>query len=256
MVVGVGVVLWGGPCKNKWIEAIKKLFTPVVVDLDGDGVEANGMAFIDHAGDGFAELTNWVSEDDGVLVMDLDGDGVIDRGAELFGEHTILPSSEKAKDGFAALAALDSNGSGKVDANDAKWSELRVLRWTDKNGNGIMDADERRLETLEANGVKELQLGHSKSNKVDEAGNEHRLVGSYVDASGAVRAMVDVWFKTEPSLRRYDKSGIPAHSETVKGLQDMSGAGMVYDLRDAMALDNAGKLQAPIYQGKTRTETR
>ena len=214
------------------------------------------MAFIDHAGDGFAEMTNWVSEDDGVLVMELDGDGVIDRGAELFGEHTILPSGDKAKDGFAALAALDSNGDGKVDANDAKWSELRVLRWTDKNGDGIMDADEQRLETLEANGVKELQLGHAKSSKVDEAGNEHRLVGSYVDANGVARAMVDVWFQTEPSLRRYDKSGIPEHSATVKGLQDAMGTGLVYDLRDAMALDDAGKLKAPIYQGKTRTETR
>ncbi|MBF2735672.1 MAG: hypothetical protein ISN26_06320, partial [Betaproteobacteria bacterium AqS2] len=233
-----------------------KYFSPLVIDLDGDGVEAEGMAFIDHSGDGFAELTNWASEDDGVLVMDLDGNGVIDRGAELFGDNTLLPSGEKAKDGFAALAALDSNGDGKVDANDAKWTELRVLRWTDANGNGIMDADEQRLETLEANSVKELKLGHSKSNKVDEAGNEHRLVGSYVDASGAAHSMVDVWFQTQPSLRRYDKSSISEHSESIKSLQEVMGTGLVYDLRDAMALDDAGKLKAPIYKGKTRTETR
>ncbi|MHB1670212.1 hypothetical protein, partial [Thiomonas sp.] len=45
--------------------------SPIVLDLDGDGVETtavNSGAYFDHAGDGFAEQTGWVSPDDGLLV--------------------------------------------------------------------------------------------------------------------------------------------------------------------------------------------
>lgn len=55
--------------------------SPIVLDLDGDGVEtisvANG-AWFDHAADGFAERTGWAGSDDGLLVRDLDGKGSID----------------------------------------------------------------------------------------------------------------------------------------------------------------------------------
>ena len=83
--------------------------TPIILDLDGDGVETTGVkagAYFDHAGDGFAEQTGWVGADDGLLVYDRNGNGVIDSGAELFGNNTMLANGSKAANGFEALKEL------------------------------------------------------------------------------------------------------------------------------------------------------
>ncbi|TDQ52352.1 M48 family metallopeptidase [Phaeovulum veldkampii] len=62
---------------------------PLVIDLDGDGVElvsrANSNAYFDLDGDGFAEQTGWVKPDDGLLAVDRNGNGSIDDISELFG---------------------------------------------------------------------------------------------------------------------------------------------------------------------------
>ena len=64
--------------------------SPLVLDLDGDGVETtsveNGTHF-DHDGNDFAEKSGWVGSDDGLLVRDINGNGVIDDGTELFGNN-------------------------------------------------------------------------------------------------------------------------------------------------------------------------
>ena len=254
LVVGVAAGFAARRAFCEW--RFPDLFSPLALDLDGDGVEADGQALFDHAGDGMAEASNWVSEDDGLLAWDRDGNGLIDSGRELFGDSTPLPAGGQATHGFAALASLDSNGDGVVDAKDAKWSELRVLRWTDANKNGWMDKGEQRLETLAQHGISSLSLAYTASTKKDAAGNEHRQAGSYAKTDGSTRSMVDVWFRADPRLRSYDKGAVPAHSAAVKALPDARGLGLVYDLRDAMALDAAGKLAAPLYAGKERTETR
>ncbi len=88
------------------IEDIKKkagtastIPSPIAIDLDGDGIEtvsvANGTLF-DHAADGFAERTGWVSGDDGLLARDINGNGTIDSGRELFGSETLMANGSKA----------------------------------------------------------------------------------------------------------------------------------------------------------------
>jgi Ca2+-binding RTX toxin-like protein len=117
--------------------------SPIILDLDGDGVETTSLAngvYFDHAADGFAESSGWVGKDDGLLARDLNGNGQIDTGRELFGSETLLANGNKAANGFEALKQLDSNGDGVMDANDAAFSELRI--WKDTNGNGQTDAGE------------------------------------------------------------------------------------------------------------------
>jgi hypothetical protein len=60
---------------------------PLVLDLDGDGVELRSLsgAYFDMDLDGFAERTGWVSADDGMLALDRDGNGTIDNITELLG---------------------------------------------------------------------------------------------------------------------------------------------------------------------------
>ena len=129
---------------------------PLILDLNKDGILTSAISKntnFDHDGNGFAERTAWISQGDGLLVMDRDGNGSIDTGKELFGDQTILANGNKAANGFAALAELDKNRDGKIDANDAAWSELRV--WLD-NGNGITEAGE--LKTLDELGIKSLNM--------------------------------------------------------------------------------------------------
>ena len=126
------------------LKKIKDLFgtaeevrSPLVVDLDGDGVEtvtAEGGVYFDHDANGFKENSGWVGQDDGILVRDINGNGIIDNGTELFGNNSVLSSGEKAVNGFEALKDLDDNNDGIFDRNDKAWNEVKI--WQDKNFNG------------------------------------------------------------------------------------------------------------------------
>ena len=73
--------------------------SPLVVDLDGDGVETkeeNSQIYFDHDGNGFAESSGWVGQDDGLLVRDINGNGQIDDGTELFGNNSVLSNGQSA----------------------------------------------------------------------------------------------------------------------------------------------------------------
>ena len=86
--------------------------SPLIIDLDGNGVQTlslkSGLHF-DHDGNHFAELSGWAAAGDALIVRDLNGDGKNDRGAELFGNHTLLKNGSKAGNGFIALAEYDTN---------------------------------------------------------------------------------------------------------------------------------------------------
>ncbi len=125
---------------------------PLVLDLDGDGIQTTkegrsweeGRAFFDLNADGFAERTGWVSGNDGLLVMDRNGDGIINNGRELFGDETVMSNGKRTHDSFRALADLDSNHDGRIDANDAAFSQLQI--WKDEDEDGFWFPDE--LHTL------------------------------------------------------------------------------------------------------------
>ena len=122
------------------------VYDPLVLDLDGDGVELvaennwNGVLF-DFNGNGIKTATQWVSSDDGLLVWDRNKNGKIDNGSELFGEDTIkrptvdtlggASKPQEKDDGFDALGTVDSNLDGKINAKDSEWKNLRV--WCDLN---------------------------------------------------------------------------------------------------------------------------
>ena len=131
-------------------------FDPVVIDLDGDGLELIGLSrssvLFDIDMDGSLELTGWVAPDDGMLVHDLNGNGLIDNLSELFSEQY----SQEAETGFGALATLDENGDGVFDSLDSAFSDVRI--WKDINQNGISEQDE--LHTLESLGIESIDVAN------------------------------------------------------------------------------------------------
>jgi trimeric autotransporter adhesin len=127
-------------------------------------------------------------------VRDINGDGVINDGKELFGEGTVLADGSRAKDGYAAMAALDGNHDGKLDASDAVFKQLQV--WVDGDRDGVTDAGE--LKSLADLGIASLSLQATTSTAVDN-GNLIGLVGSYQTTDGTNHQMADVWFSRDPN---------------------------------------------------------
>ena len=107
---------------------LPSLGTPIILDLDGDGVEtiskANGTLF-DIDADGDLDATGWVGGDDALLVRDINNDGVISNASELFGEEMIKADGTKASDGYDALREYDSNADGVINADDENFDQLK-----------------------------------------------------------------------------------------------------------------------------------
>ena len=139
--------------------------SPIILDLDGDGIvettfrDASGTRlYFDLDNSGYAERSGWVGADDGLLVRDLNANGRIDSGAELFGNHTLLADGTRAVNGFQALAGLDTNRDGVINASDAQsFASLRI--WKDADGDGQTDTGE--LITLDQASVRALNVGYT-----------------------------------------------------------------------------------------------
>ncbi|RDE18040.1 hypothetical protein DV711_18115 [Motiliproteus coralliicola] len=187
----------------------------------------------DHDGDGIKHATGWVAADDGLLVLDRNGNGTIDNGAELFGDSTLLADGSTAEHGFAALADLDQNGDGLVDAADAQFADLKV--WRDLNSDGISQADE--LLTLAEAGVQSLSVEPFRDTVNYGEGNSSQLSGSFSRTDGTTGHMADLDLASNLFYREYiDTVVIPVELE---GSPDMRGSGAVRDLRQAAALSPA-----------------
>lgn len=172
------------------------MLAPVVLDLDGDGVELvsrkKSRASFDYGGDGAADDTGWIGRDDGFLVIDRNNDGLITEAAEL----SLASEDEEARGGLQGLARLDSNGDRVVDSNDARFGELRV--WRDRNGDGRTDAGE--LLTLEQAGVVAIRLNNvtptQQSVKLDR--NVIAATASFVRTNGTTSTVADVSLAYRP----------------------------------------------------------
>ncbi|MGB1237024.1 MAG: Ig-like domain-containing protein [Pseudomonadales bacterium] len=171
--------------------------TPLILDLDGDGIEtvalAAGVTF-DLDADGDLDSVGWVGKDDALLVRDINRDGVINDGAELFGDSTKRSDGTAARDGYQALAELDSNQDGVINADDAAFEELRV--WQDSNGDGLSDAAE--LKRLSEVGITELSLDAQHTSESNN-GNVIGLQSHYTSTDGTQGQMADVWLSYEDS---------------------------------------------------------
>ncbi|MGK5061227.1 SdrD B-like domain-containing protein [Janthinobacterium sp. LB3P112] len=178
--------LASGQNDMSWDAAI----TPIVIDLNGDGVHTIARAdfhgSFDLLGTSSAIQTGWVSAQDGLLAIDSNGNGKIDNISELFG------GNEKGT-GFAKLSSYDSNGDGVVDAKDDKFAELRI--WRDANSNGVTDDGE--LMSLHDAGVASLTVSYTELPFLDANSNLHLERSSATLADGKTVDMTDVYFNVD-----------------------------------------------------------
>lgn len=136
---------------------------PLVINLDGNIPELSDQTFFfDIDGDGEKDEISRLGAGSGYLALDKNNDGVINDGTELFGTGS--------GNGFADLAAYDSDGNGFIDEGDEIWSRLKI--W-------IMDENGReQLVSLADKGVGAICL--------QNAATDFALAGQ----DGAVRGMI------------------------------------------------------------------
>ena len=170
--------------------------TPVVLDLDSDGLEFSEMSdtpLFDVDGDGDLDLTAWVGSDDALLAIDANGNGIVDNGSEIaFAKH-----AEGAETDLEGLAmAYDSNKDGVLDANDDQFASFGI--WQDANSNGITEKGE--FMSLTDAGIEAINLT-SDGNAYTAANGDVTVFGegTFVNADGSEGTLGDVALSTMPA---------------------------------------------------------
>ncbi len=215
--------------------AARKAISPLVLDLDGDGLETTGLTgskvVYNLDGDGAANYTGWVAPDDGFLVYDRNGDGLINDGREMFGEGTLKNDGpETFRNGFSALAQEDSNGDGWIDAQDISWGRLQV--WRDLNQNGRSEKGE--LFGLEELGIARISLSYENAELVTMANGNYKYgQGHYQTTDGRKLAVSDIFFQQDSSFQNYVNDALIP--EAIRDLPNLAGSGFLDGLWPAMA---------------------
>lgn len=172
-------------------------YTPVLVDLLGDGIDMSGLedgvTYQINAAGSRLKLGWPVGPDDVWLALDRNGNGTIDHGGELFGNTTPQKTGGFAPNGYEALADLDENGDSWVDADDAQFD--RILVWSDGNRNGVAEPSEVR-SAIDA-GIRRIGTRYRESRRQDQWGNKFKYVGRVETIFGGRRS-VDVYPAAEP----------------------------------------------------------
>jgi Ca2+-binding RTX toxin-like protein len=213
MKANLGVSLWEG-------------VDPLVLDLDGDGLELTGLSsrgpVFDYDGDGYGERGGWVSRDDGLLVLDANNDGRVADVGELFGGPGLS--------GFAELAAHDLNADGVIDANDAVYDQLSI--WRDLNQNRVVDAGE--MLSLSDMGIASIGVaGATSTTSIN--GNAVTATGAFTRTDGTTGLVGDIGFRVNQQVTTW--LGDRTISAAAAALPELKGFGTLTDLRVAMTLD-------------------
>ena len=155
---------------------------PLVINFSGTAADVTQTKFaFDIDSDGTADQIHFVGPGSGFLALDRDADGRIRNGNELFG-----PGSG---DGFAELAAYDTDGNDWIDEADPVYGNLRI--WSkDPEGND-------HLVALGQQGIGAIYLGHATTPfQVKDRDNSLQGVvrssGVYLNESGSAGTIQQV----------------------------------------------------------------
>jgi hypothetical protein len=130
---------------NVNIRAGDALTDPLAINYAAPGVSLTDQKYaFDIDADGDQDQISFVGQGSGFLALDKNSDGKVNDGSELFGPQS--------GNGFADLAAYDSDGNNWIDENDAVYGQLRI--WT-KDAQG-QDA----MFSLSEAGVGAIYLGN------------------------------------------------------------------------------------------------
>ncbi len=194
----------GTDCTNQ-LKAAGDCNSPLVVDINHNGLDFSGPeggVWFDLYGIDEPVHIQWLrpDTDDAFLVLDLNENGVVDSGAELFGQGSMMwLEGRKAHHGFEVLAqydleSLEGNHDGVISPHDGVWQNLYI--WNDRNADGLSSAHE--LTQLSEADLGRFLLSPKVRRQTDQHGNklkywEKAFTGSHPPKPYWV---VDVFFKS------------------------------------------------------------
>ncbi len=226
-----------------------QVFRPVVLDLDGDGIQIadkaqSGVAF-DVDDTGYLKATGWLANEgadtDGFLWLDRNWNGEIDTGSELFSNARVQGGIR----GVPSLAWVDADGDGRITHADPVWSELKV--WRDTNGNGVGDAGE--VWALDGLNISELDYAHGRYT----LGGQTRQMASpeiEADTAGTRTHVIPEGILVETTQGGLsliathvdDLSALEANRDGVAGFEDTE---LIVAAADLLANDTLGGISGP-----------
>jgi hypothetical protein len=199
---------------------------PLVLDLDGDGIELSSRVdsnvYFDYGHTSSASQTGWATGGDGMLVDDINDNDAIDDVSELIGGNS--------GSGFGDLATVyDSNTDGVINSSDTNFGRLRV--WVDSDEDGFTDSGE--LHTLGDLNITSISLA-AQNATYEINGNNVTQESTFVMDS-ETHTMVDVWYAYDTVNTTY--SGEYTLDMETLFLPEQRGYGTLPDLSIAMSLD-------------------
>jgi trimeric autotransporter adhesin len=234
-------------------DGAERLICPLMIDLDGGGIQTISReqgVYFDHNQSGYAERTGWIAGNDGFLVWDKNNNGIIENGNELFGEFTYLSTGQWANNGYRVLGDMDENDDGVVDASDSHWTDIKV--WVDQNYNGISELGE--VHSLSEYSIASIGTTYAYDpNAVDDNGNLPTMVGQYTFANGQTGVTIDYMLRVDHQ-DTVPTSLIDITGTAIESMPDLKGYGDAGSLRQAMARDASGALQAMVQDFAAETD--
>ena len=182
---------------------------PIVMDMDGDGVElipmADNNALFDMDADGYREMMESksracfyarddafalkpyvIDQGDALLAYDYNEDGQVDERKEI----AFVDWKEGARTDLEGLTAFDSNGDSLLNALDAEWDKFVI--WQDVDGDGI--SDEGEVMHIAEAGVEEISLASDETTRDEGGGNTTYGYGEFTFNDGTVHEFADTEF--------------------------------------------------------------
>lgn len=175
--------------RGRWDRAQNETYmSPISIDINNDGFDIisleESLVNFDYTGNGTKLHTSWLSSNDGFLVVDDGNDGKITSGKEMFG-------GPKFGDAYDKLETFDSNKDGTLNADDERFSDLKI--WIDGNSDGESNEDE--LFSLYELDITALEL--ATFDAYEKIGDAFLTESSYAEIAGEQTMISDVFFRTE-----------------------------------------------------------
>ncbi|MFN7934469.1 MAG: hypothetical protein U0R19_14150 [Bryobacteraceae bacterium] len=142
---------------------------PLILNLSGAPPRlTNAKIAFDLNSDGTPDQISFLAPGSGFLVLDANADGVVNNGSELFGPQT--------GNGFAELAAYDSDANGWIDEADPVFAKLQI--WTQSGLASLAESGVGAISTISA------ETPFAIKDAANNTQGEIRATGVYLTENG------------------------------------------------------------------------